>query len=110
METGDLFVNGLYEAVTRTLDDVEPEFIGQTDPETVRDLTLLFARHALAYRVGKAVVFALAKRANEDWDQTALEAAITKESLSIAADNYTESLNAIKKRVRDGIKFARLAA
>jgi hypothetical protein len=110
IDTGDLFVNGLYEAVTRSLDDVEPEFTGQADAETIRDLTLSAARHALAYRVGKAVVFALAKRANEDWDPQALAAAITKESLSIAADNYLESLNAIKKRVRDGIKVARLAA
>ena len=55
-------------------------------------------------------MYALAKRANEDWDQTALEAAITKESLSIAADNYSESLNAVKRQVRDGIKVARLAA
>jgi hypothetical protein len=110
IDTGDLFVNGLYEAVARTLDDIEPEFTSQADPETIRDLALSAARHALAYRVGKAVVFALAKRANEDWDQQALAAAITKESLSIAADNYIESLNAIKKRVRDGIKVARLAA
>ena len=28
VETGDLFVNGLYEAVDRTLADVEPEFAG----------------------------------------------------------------------------------
>jgi hypothetical protein len=110
IDTGDLFVNGLYEAVTRTLDDVEPEFTGQADPETIRDLTLSAARHALAYRVGKAVVFALAKRANEDWDEKALNAAITKESLSIAADNYIESLNTIRKQIRDGIKVARLAA
>jgi hypothetical protein len=110
IDTGDLFVNGLYEAVSRTLDDVEPEFTGQTDPETIRDEALSAARHALAYRVGKAVVYALAKRANEDWDQQALTTAITKESLSIAADNYIESLNAIKKQVREGIKVARLAA
>jgi hypothetical protein len=110
IDTGDLFVNGLYEAVTRTLDDVEPEFTGQADSETIRNLTLSAARHSLAYRVGKAVVFALAKRANQDWDQQALTAAITKESLSIAADNYIESLNAIKKQVRDGIKVTRLAA
>jgi hypothetical protein len=93
-----------------TLDDVEPDFAGQGDPEAIRDLTLSVARHALAFRVGKAVVFALAKRANEDWDQLALAAAITKESLSIAADNYLESLNTIRKQVRDGLKLARAAA
>jgi len=57
---------------------------------------------------GKAVVFALAKRANDDWDPQALTAAITKESLSITADNCIE-VNAIKKQVRDGIRVARSA-
>ena len=64
----------------------------------------------MAFRVGKAVVFALAKRANEDWDQAALNAAITKESLSIAADNYLEGLAAVRREVKDGIKVAKLAA
>ena len=73
-------------------------------------VALSAARHTLAFRVGKAVVFALAKRANEDWDQQALATAITKESLSIAADNYLESLKFIRKRIRDGLKLSRAAA
>ncbi len=46
-----------------------------------------------------------AKRANE-----ALGAALTKESLSIAADNYLESLATVRKKVNEGVKIARLAA
>ena len=110
LETGDLFLNGLYEAVTRTLDDIEPEFVGAGDPELIRELTTSEARRQLAFRVGKATVFALAKRANEDWDEAALTAALTKESLSIAADNYLESLSAVRRRVKEGIKVVRLAA
>src|SRR5262249_41778149 len=110
IETGDLFVNGLYEAVARTLEDIEPEFTGQADPETVRQLIVTAARRQLAFRVGKAVVFALAKRANEDWDQSALNMAITKESHSIAADNYLEGLTTVRREVKDGIKLAKLAA
>lgn len=110
LETGDLFVNGLYEAVARTLEDVEPEFVGQADPETIRDILTKAARRQLAFRVGKAVVFALAKRLNEDWDQLALAAAITKESLSIAADNYLDSLSAVKREAKEQIKVSRLVA
>jgi hypothetical protein len=110
IETGDLFVNGLYEAVTRTIEDIEPEFMGQSDPESVRQLIVNAARRQLAFRVGKGVVFALAKRANEDWDQTSLNMAITKESLSIAADNYLEGLSAVRREVKDGIKVAKIAA
>lgn len=75
METGDLFVNGLFEAVDRTVADVEPEFVGQAEPERVRECVTSAARRALAFRVGKATVYALAKRANEDWGEVAMTVA-----------------------------------
>jgi hypothetical protein len=110
VETGDLFVNGLYEAVDRTVSDVEPEFAASGDAETIRRLVTSAARRALALRVGKATVYALAKRANEDWSESAMLAALSKESLSIAADNYEESLTPVRKHVRDGIKYEKVAA
>ena len=56
--------------------DIEPEFAGQAKSETVR--TPAAARRAMAFRVGKATVFALAKRANADWDATAMANALSK--------------------------------
>jgi hypothetical protein len=109
-ETGVLFVNGLYEAVERTVNDVEPEFVGQADPETIRKIVVNAARRALALRVGKATVYALSKRANEDWSETAMLAALSKESLSIAADNYDESVPSVKRNVREAIKLEKIAA
>ena len=64
--TGQLFVNGLYEAVDRTAEDIEPEFVEQADEEAIRTSVVEAARTGMAYRVGKAVVYGLAKRANED--------------------------------------------
>jgi hypothetical protein len=110
METGDLFVNGLYEAVDRTVLDIEPEFVGQAEPEQMRELITGAARRALALRVGKATVYALAKRANEDWGEADMLAALSKESLSIAADNYDESLPLVKRNVRERIKIVKMAA
>jgi hypothetical protein len=110
IETGDLFVNGLYEAVERTLDDIEPEFVGQIEPEKLRALVTSAARRALAFRVGKATVFALAKRANEDWGEIPMMAALSKESLSIAADDYDESLPSVRKHVKEKIKLEKIAA
>lgn len=110
IETGDLFVNGLYEAVDRTLADIEPEFAAQIEPEKTRELVTSAARRALALRVGKATVYALAKRANEDWGESAMLAALSKESLSIAADNYDESLPLVKRNVRERIKVLKIAA
>jgi hypothetical protein len=109
-ETGVLFVNGLYEAVERTVNDVEPEFVGQADPEAISKIVVNAARRALALRVGKATVYALSKRANEDWSEAAMLAALSKESLSIAADNYDESLASVKRNVREAIKLEKIAA
>jgi hypothetical protein len=110
IETGTLFINGLYEAVDRTIGDIEPEFAEQGDPESIRTLVTKAARWAMALRVGKATVFALAKRLNEDWSESDMRAALTKESLSIAADNYEESLSVVRRRVREGLKVERAAA
>jgi hypothetical protein len=62
LETGDLFINGLYEAVDQTYHDVVPTFMGQADHEIIRSVATNASRHALALRVGKAVVYALGKR------------------------------------------------
>jgi hypothetical protein len=110
VQTGVLFVNGLYEAVDRTIADVEAEYVGQTDPEALRGIMVTAARNAMAFRVGKAAVFALAKRANQDWTESDMMAALTKESLSIAADNYEESINQARRVIRDSIKMTKAAA
>ena len=108
--TGQLFVNGLYEAIDRTVEEVEPEYVGQLDPEATRRIVIEAARHAMAFRVGKATVFALAKRADEHWTEDDMDKAFSKESLSIAADNYEESMNSIRRRVREDIKMEKVAA
>jgi hypothetical protein len=64
----------------------------------------------MARRVGRAVVFALAKRANDDWTAADLAAALARESLSIAADDYLESLPRVRRRVREAIKLEKVAA
>jgi hypothetical protein len=68
------------------------------------------ALYQIYFRVGKATVYALAKRANADWGEPAMTIAFSKESLSIAADNYDESLPFVKRNVRDRIKLEKLAA
>lgn len=103
-------MNGLYEAVDRTVIDLEPEFAASGDAELLRKLLTGAARHALALRVGRATVYALAKRANEDWNEDAMRAALSKESLSIAADSYEDSLASVRRHVRQGERLAKVAA
>jgi hypothetical protein len=110
IETGQLFINGLYEAVDRTVGDIRPEFVDEAEEETVCTIVTSAARMAMAFRVGKAAVFALAKRVNDDWSESDMAAALSKESLSIAADDYLESLSRVRRRVREAIKLEKVAA
>ncbi|MCK0104235.1 hypothetical protein [Pseudohalocynthiibacter sp. F2068] len=50
--------------------------------------------------------FALSKRLAEDWTADDLDRATTPESLSMAADDYKQSLRAAKKFARDLVKGA----
>jgi hypothetical protein len=59
-ETGDLFVNGLYEAVDRTVQDVEPDFAGQGDSEDVLKAVVDAARCAATIKVAGSPTIILA--------------------------------------------------
>jgi hypothetical protein len=109
-QTGYLFVNGLYDAVDRTVEAIEAEFLGQADDEAVRKSVVDGARYAMAFRVGKATVFALAKRSNEHWTEDAMQQALTKESLSIAADDYRSGLSSVRRFVKESLKASAVKA
>lgn len=47
---------------------------------------------SMVLRVGRAVVFALAKQLNKEWDTDAVKHALAPESLSLAADDFYDSL------------------
>jgi hypothetical protein len=51
---------------------------------------------------------AFAKRAIEDWTEAAMLTALTRESLSIAADNCDESPASVRRHVREAMKLERL--
>ena len=95
-----LFINGLYPVVERMAQELERELAGAAEPESVREAVLKTARRAMAFRVGKAACYAISKRLSEDWSSEDLDTATSPESLSMAADDYKQSLP-------DARKFAR---
>ncbi len=102
-----LFVNGLYSAVYRMEAELHHDFAGQgDDSEALREIILKTARNFAALRVGKAVVYALSKRLVEDWTDEDVDKATTPESLSMAADDYRQSMNKARKRIKDELKKA----
>jgi hypothetical protein len=58
-------------------------------------------------RVGRTVVYALAKQLNKEWDQKALETASSPESLSMAADNFADAMQNIRRAIGKALRTSR---
>ncbi|WP_440657756.1 hypothetical protein [Ensifer adhaerens] len=99
-----LFINGLYSAVDRMTGELELHFAGQAEAEALRTIVLRAAQRTMAYRVGKATCYAISKRLVDGWSLEDLDRATSPESLSLAADDYRQSLNAARKWVRSELK------
>lgn len=109
-EVQTLFVNGLYPVVNRMADELMNELVDADDPDEARAIAVQAAQRTLAFRVGKATCFALAKRLLDDWSSEDLERATSPESLSLAADDYRQSLSAARKWIKDHLRKATVAA
>ena len=81
------------------------EFPDADDPDQSRALAIDAAKRTMAFRVGKATCFALAKKLLDDWSQDDLEKATSPESLSMAADDYRQSIGDGKKWIKKQIKI-----
>lgn len=108
-EVQTIFVNGLYPVVDRMADELANEFVGVDDPDEARALAIQSAQRTLAFRVGKATCFALAKRLLDDWSSEDLERATSPESLSMAADDYRQSIPAARRWIKEHVRMAKVA-
>ena len=107
MEAGQLFVNMQYPAINEMRAQLETEYAA-ADPEMIRMLSKQHAERTMILRVGRTVVYALAKQLNKEWDQRALETASSPESLSMAADDYTDALQNVRRDIGRKLRTARL--
>jgi hypothetical protein len=92
MEASQLFVNMLYPAIGEMRTQLEAEYAGAPDTDFMRSLAKQNAERTMTLRVGRTVVYALAKQLNKEWDQKALGMASSPESLSMAADDYGDAM------------------
>ena len=104
-DTQTLFINGLYPVVEKMAKELANEFPDADDPDQSRALAIDAAKRTMAFRVGKATCFALAKKLLDDWSQDDLEKATSPESLSMAADDYRQSIGDGKKWIKKQIKI-----
>jgi hypothetical protein len=102
-DMGTLYVNMLYPSIQKMIEILEQEYADVVDIEQVRDKAKILSEQTVVMRVGRAVVFALAKQANSHWDAEAVKQALTPESLSLAADDFHDALQTARRKM--GIAF-----
>lgn len=105
--SGELFINMTYPAVDLMHEQLGREYAQAPDPEVMQRMARGLSRNSMINRVGLAVVFALAKRINKEWDEEAMGKALQPESLSLAADNYFESLQDARRMLGKTLKLKR---
>jgi hypothetical protein len=108
MESGVLFVNMQYPSVAEMRAQLEAEYADASDPETMRALVKQHAERTIILRVGRTVVFALAKQLNKEWDQKALAAAFSPESLSMAADDFADAMQNVRRDLARRLRTSRI--
>jgi hypothetical protein len=108
MEAGQLFVNMKYPAIDEMRAQLEAEYAGANDLEVMRSLAQQHAQDSMILRVGRTVVYALAKQLNKEWDQKALETASSPESLSMAADNFGDAMQNIRRAIGKALRTSRV--
>lgn len=105
--SGELFINMTYPAVQLMHEQLSREYAQAPDPEVMQKMARGLSRNAMINRVGLAVVFALAKRINKEWDEEAMGKALQPESLSLAADNYFDSMQDARRMLGKTLKLKR---
>jgi hypothetical protein len=107
MQSGVLFVNMQYPAIADMRAQLEAEYADAGEPEAMRMLVKQHAERTIILRVGRTVVYALAKQLNKEWDQKALDVAFSPESLSMAADDYADALQNVRRDIGRRLRVSR---
>jgi hypothetical protein len=108
MEAGQLFVNMQYPAIAEMRAQLEAEYADANDPEIMRSLAQQHAQDTMILRVGRTVVYALAKQLNKEWDQKALETASSPESLSMAADDFADAMQNVRRAIGKAMRTSKV--
>lgn len=107
-ETHQLFVNCLYPAAVAMQSTLEREFGWAEDQEAVRHGARRSAEQSLVERVGRMLVFALAKHGKwADWE---MNHSLSTQALTLAADDYHQSLPAARASLRASLRLRQLAS
>ena len=94
----------LYPALNEMKQQLESEYADSNDIELMRSLVKQHSESTLILRVGRTVVYSLAKQLNKEWDQKALETASSPESLSMAADDFQDAMQNVRRAIGKALR------
>jgi hypothetical protein len=106
-DTSQLFVNMRYPSVMLMREQLETEYAAAPDPELMRRLAAEQAERTMVSRVGRAVVFALAKQLNREWTSEDMTRAQSPESLSLAADDFMDALQNARRKMGQTLRTSK---
>jgi len=86
---------------------LEQEYATAPDPEVMRGMALDLAERTVVVRIGRAVVYALAKQLNREWTSEDVERAQSPECLSLAADDYIDALQNARRRMGQALRLGK---
>jgi hypothetical protein len=93
----------LYPSIQLMKEQLEREYADASDVDQMREIAQQLAEQTIMILVGRAVVYALAKQVNKDWNSEAVKQALAPESLSLAADDFHDALQSARRKL--GITF-----
>ena len=107
-ETGQLFVNMTYPAIVEMRAQLEREYADAADLDAMRRMAKAAADYTMVMRVGRAVVFAMAKKLNQEWSFDDMARAQSPEALSLAADDFYDSLQNVRRRMGQALRTSKI--
>ena len=108
-DNGQLFVNMLYPPILAMKEQLEREYGEASDLDELRRMAVQLAEDTMILRVGRAVVYALAKQANREWNSEAVSKALAPESLSMAADDFKDALQSARRKMGKTFRLSGVA-
>ena len=106
-EPGELYVNMQYDSIQEMQELLQREYAAAPDADIMRRMALEFAERTMIVRVGRTVIFALAKQLNREWTREDVEKALSPESLSVAADDFGDALQNVRRRMGVALRVSR---
>lgn len=104
---GQLFVNMKYPSIDLMKEQLQLEYAASPDLEFMRRMANELAERTIVSRVGRAVIFALAKQLNREWTADDMAKAHSPESLSLAADDYMDAMQNARRRMGQALRTAK---